>query len=144
MMRVPLALEGAMPHRLWLQNVAGCRIKGRESPTLFFRFSSSSRFRLGPRSSIPIRFFFSQYVLSLPIMKNEAKTVVQVRVEQQSDTERSGPQTDTEKRDIIVASDESDVVPHLHAKTFLAIFAVALIYFTQVFNVVGAGSVRNS
>ena len=78
-------------------------------------------------------------------MKNEAKTVVEVRVEQQSDTERSDPQAGTEKRDISVASDENDVaVPHLHARTFIAIFAVALIYFTQVLNVVGAGSVRES
>jgi hypothetical protein len=32
-------------------------------------------------------------------------------------------------------------VPHLHAKTYLTIFAVCLIYFAQVINVVGAGAV---
>ncbi|KAK3934177.1 hypothetical protein QBC46DRAFT_85809 [Diplogelasinospora grovesii] len=31
--------------------------------------------------------------------------------------------------------------PHLHAKTFLAIFAVCVIYFTQIYNLVGAGAV---
>lgn len=31
--------------------------------------------------------------------------------------------------------------PHLHAKTFLAVFAVCLIYFAQDFALVGAGAV---
>ncbi|KAK0609584.1 hypothetical protein B0T17DRAFT_621628 [Bombardia bombarda] len=31
--------------------------------------------------------------------------------------------------------------PHLHAKTFLAVFAVCSIYFVQIYNVVGAGAV---
>ncbi|RDW76097.1 hypothetical protein BP5796_06918 [Coleophoma crateriformis] len=31
-------------------------------------------------------------------------------------------------------------VPHLHAKTYLTVFAVCLIYFTQLINVVGAGA----
>jgi hypothetical protein len=31
--------------------------------------------------------------------------------------------------------------PHLHARTFLAVFAVCLIYFAQVFSLVGAGAV---
>jgi len=34
--------------------------------------------------------------------------------------------------------------PHLHAKTFLAIFAVCAIYFAQIYNVVGAGAVSTS
>jgi hypothetical protein len=73
----------------------------------------------------------------------EAEDAVQIRVEQQSDTERSEPQTGTEKRLRITSPDDNEeVTPHLHAKTFLIIFAVALIYFTQVFNLVGAGSVR--
>lgn len=32
--------------------------------------------------------------------------------------------------------------PHLHAKTFLAVFAVFGIYFAQVYCLVGAGAVR--
>lgn len=38
--------------------------------------------------------------------------------------------------------DREDAVPHLHAKTFLTVFAVCLIYFAQLINVVGAGAVR--
>lgn len=31
--------------------------------------------------------------------------------------------------------------PHLHAKTFLAVLAICLLYFTQNFCIVGAGAV---
>ncbi len=37
--------------------------------------------------------------------------------------------------------DDEEHVPHLHAKTFLVVFAVCLIYFAQLINVVGAGAV---
>jgi len=37
--------------------------------------------------------------------------------------------------------DHEGLVPHLHAKTFLIVFAVCLIYFAQLINVVGAGAV---
>jgi hypothetical protein len=37
--------------------------------------------------------------------------------------------------------DREEPVPHLHAKTFLTIFAVCLIYIAQLINVVGAGAV---
>jgi hypothetical protein len=37
--------------------------------------------------------------------------------------------------------DPEEPVPHLHAKTFLTVFAVCLIYFAQLINVVGAGAV---
>jgi hypothetical protein len=37
--------------------------------------------------------------------------------------------------------DNEEPVPHLHAKTYLAVFAVCLIYFAQLINVVGAGAV---
>lgn len=37
---------------------------------------------------------------------------------------------------------EDEPVPHLHAKTFLIVFAVCFIYFAQLINVVGAGAVR--
>ncbi len=38
-------------------------------------------------------------------------------------------------------SSGEEQVPHLHAKTFLAVFAVCLIYFAQVVSLVGAGAV---
>jgi hypothetical protein len=37
--------------------------------------------------------------------------------------------------------DKNEPVPHLHAKTYLTVFAVCLIYFAQLINVVGAGAV---
>jgi hypothetical protein len=40
--------------------------------------------------------------------------------------------------------DADEVSPHLHAKTFLTVFAVCLIYFAQLINVVGAGAVSPS
>lgn len=51
---------------------------------------------------------------------------------------------DSEKRapgssDGSLASDEP--APHLHAKTFLAVFAVAMIYAAQLFSLIGAGAV---
>jgi hypothetical protein len=58
----------------------------------------------------------------------------------------------SEKRHSVVDHDvtERDVTsqfelvhtPHLHAKTFLAVFAVCLIYIAQTFTLVGAGAVR--
>ena len=36
--------------------------------------------------------------------------------------------------------EDAESNPHLHAKTFLAVFAVCLIYYVQVYNVVGAGA----
>jgi len=32
--------------------------------------------------------------------------------------------------------------PRLHAKTYLAIFSICLIYFVQIYNIVGTGVVR--
>ncbi len=40
--------------------------------------------------------------------------------------------------------DQDEPVPHLHAKTFLTVFAVCLIYFAQLINVVGAGAVSSA
>jgi hypothetical protein len=37
--------------------------------------------------------------------------------------------------------DTDEPVPHLHAKTYLTVFAVCLVYFAQVYNLVGAGAV---
>ena len=39
------------------------------------------------------------------------------------------------------ASSRSEPRPHLHAKTFLAVFAICVIYFVQIYNVVGCGAV---
>lgn len=39
---------------------------------------------------------------------------------------------------------QEDLQPHLHARTFLAVFAVCLIYFAQDFALVGAGAVSNA
>ena len=36
---------------------------------------------------------------------------------------------------------EDEPEPHLHAKTFMIVFAVCFIYFAQLINVVGAGAV---
>lgn len=38
---------------------------------------------------------------------------------------------------------QDDLQPHLHARTFLAVFAVCLIYFAQDFAIVGAGAVSD-
>jgi len=44
--------------------------------------------------------------------------------------------------DVFESTDEdTEPEPHLHAKTFLAVFAVCLIYFAQDFALVGAGAV---
>jgi hypothetical protein len=59
----------------------------------------------------------------------------------------STKEQETEKPSAAVKSsiedNEDEPVPHLHAKTYLTVFAVCLIYFAQLINVVGAGAVRN-
>ena len=42
-----------------------------------------------------------------------------------------------------VRSYGDEPVAHLHAKTFLGVFAVLTIYFAQLFNIVGAGAVSH-
>lgn len=39
--------------------------------------------------------------------------------------------------------DHNEPEPRLHAKTWLTVFAVCLIYFAQLINVVGAGAVSS-
>ena len=39
------------------------------------------------------------------------------------------------------SEEDLEPVPHVHLRTYLAVFAVCLIYFAQVFALVGAGSV---
>jgi hypothetical protein len=59
----------------------------------------------------------------------------------------STKEQETENPSSVVKSSIEDngdePVPHLHAKTYLTVFAVCLIYFAQLINVVGAGAVRN-
>lgn len=39
---------------------------------------------------------------------------------------------------------DDEIQPHIHAKTFLAVAAVCLIYFAQLFALVGAGAVSGA
>ena len=55
--------------------------------------------------------------------------------------ESSEPDHEKSKEPIASIEDIEEPVPHLHAKTFLVVFAVCLIYFAQLINVVGAGAV---
>jgi hypothetical protein len=73
-------------------------------------------------------------------MQEEVKAA-QVRVEQQSDTD--GSEKSKKSSSSVGTEDEDEVAPRLHAKTFLIIFTVGLIYFTQVVNIVGTGAVSN-
>ncbi|RDW81826.1 MFS general substrate transporter-22 [Coleophoma cylindrospora] len=56
------------------------------------------------------------------------------------------PEKDTIIKDAVASRGESDdgqedeLAPHLHTKTFLAVFSVCLIYFAQDFALVGAGA----
>lgn len=66
----------------------------------------------------------------------------QVRVvEQQSDTDGSEKSKKSPSSVGSSTLDEDEAAPRLHAKTFLIIFTVGLIYFTQVVNIVGTGAV---
>lgn len=47
-------------------------------------------------------------------------------------------------RDGVETEEQSEPQPHLHAKTFLALFAICLIYFSQTFALVGTGAVSKS
>lgn len=51
----------------------------------------------------------------------------------------NGSDTAVKKSDMSDSSDERHV--HLHAKTFLAVFAACLIYTAQLVNLIGAGAV---
>lgn len=56
--------------------------------------------------------------------------------------ESSEPDNEKPEGPMTSVEDADEPVPHLHAKTFLVVFAVCLIYFVQLINVVGAGAVR--
>lgn len=64
-----------------------------------------------------------------------------------SANESSPPSRNGEKgvgvlADITARGEENEPVPHLHAKTYLAVFTVFVIYYAQLVNLVGAGAVR--
>ena len=57
-------------------------------------------------------------------------------------SEKAATAATTKQQDSSASEDLNDEPrPHLHAKTFLAVFSVCLIYFVQIVNVVGAGAV---
>jgi len=62
------------------------------------------------------------------------------RSEENPSVENSSEEKPSETVKTSIESSE-EPVPHLHAKTYLTVFAVCLIYFAQVINVVGAGAV---
>ena len=75
----------------------------------------------------------------------EKQGVTQVKDQSKSEVERpesSEPDHEEPEEPISSIEDTDEPVPHLHAKTFLVVFAVCLIYFAQLINVVGAGAVR--
>jgi hypothetical protein len=64
--------------------------------------------------------------------------------EMRSEEDPSGENSSEEKPSETVKTSieySEEPVPHLHAKTYLTVYAVCLIYFAQVINVVGAGAV---
>lgn len=72
--------------------------------------------------------------------KDPALNVIKdVRPENDTPSTPSEPEKSDNKEHSI--EDHEEPVPHLHAKTFLIVFAVCLIYFAQLINVVGAGAV---
>lgn len=79
------------------------------------------------------------------ITEKQGATQITTPVTSQPKAENQRPESselDHEKPDELRPSieDTDEPVPHLHAKTFLVVFAVCLIYFAQVINVVGAGA----
>ncbi|KAH8682678.1 siderophore iron transporter [Xylariales sp. PMI_506] len=54
--------------------------------------------------------------------------------------EHARPSSEQEQPRALEDGESGEPVPHLHAKTFLTVFSVCFIYFTQLVNVVGAGA----
>ncbi len=74
----------------------------------------------------------------------EKLETMQVTEQPREEVERpESSEPENEKAEELTSSieDDDEPVPHLHAKTFLVVFAVCLIYFAQLVNVVGAGAV---
>ncbi|EGO52062.1 hypothetical protein NEUTE1DRAFT_50973 [Neurospora tetrasperma FGSC 2508] len=53
---------------------------------------------------------------------------------------KTAPSSQTNENKTSDGPESDDPVPHLHAKTFLAVFAVCLIYIAQLISLVGAGA----
>lgn len=62
-----------------------------------------------------------------------------------SETASTHEKIETEKPVVGTSTieEKDEPVPHLHAKTYLTVFAICLIYFAQLINVVGAGAVSH-
>jgi hypothetical protein len=76
------------------------------------------------------------------MQKSQATEVIE---EQKPEVVRSEKELGSPNADkVSIREDEAEPVPHLHAKTFLTLFAICLICFAEVINVVGAGSVSNT
>jgi hypothetical protein len=73
-------------------------------------------------------------------------TTTQVTEQHPAEVERpESSEPEHEKPEVLKSSieDDDEPVAHLHAKTFLTVFAVCLIYFAQLINVVGGGAVSS-
>jgi len=60
-----------------------------------------------------------------------------------SPSSRNGEKGAGAVAETISRGEENEPVPHLHAKTYLAVFTVTVIYYAQLVNLVGAGAVRD-
>jgi hypothetical protein len=68
-----------------------------------------------------------------PVTTNSESTSEKVISEKDAVVENVVPHSDIE--------DHGDAQPHIHLKTYLAVFAVFMIYAAQLFAIVGAGTV---
>lgn len=59
----------------------------------------------------------------------------------QSPTSSRNGEKDGEVTASTAHGEHVEQVPHLHAKTYMAVFTVCLIYYAQIVNLVGAGAV---
>ncbi|KAK3395326.1 major facilitator superfamily domain-containing protein [Sordaria brevicollis] len=67
----------------------------------------------------------------------QATKLVALVTEKASSSQTNDNDNDNDNSD---DTESNERVPHLHAKTFLAVFAVCLIYFAQLLTLVGAGA----
>ena len=76
-------------------------------------------------------------------MSLDEKTPVNEPVEAGSDTKPIAVSAEKQTPDSDSGVSTDDESAHLHAKTWLAVLAVGMIYFAQLVNLVGAGAVSN-
>src|ERR1039457_3755751 len=91
------------------------------------------------RSTVHHFFSFFEIFACACIKMSEKEQASTLGEGSQPDIDIPEPEKSVEVKNSIEDADE--LVPHLHAKTFLTVFAVCLIYFAQLINVVGAGAV---